>query len=141
MNEGDHGAVSASALAGYQFNIRVGNDYPPVTAKGRNREPPAAHSPALHCPIKAPPMQGPKRRRDDDVEISAENIVRRMTDNLGDHITPLMDDAVAVDGHGSALVMTSRFGSVHTVITVRADMQFTSVTGLGDAHQTYGINR
>jgi hypothetical protein len=48
-----------------------------------------------------------------------------MTHNLGDSITPLMDDAVAVDSHGGALVITSRLGSVHTLITVRPDTEFT----------------
>jgi hypothetical protein len=124
-NEGEHGAVCTSALAGYQFNTRVRNDYPPVIAKSRNGELPAARSAALHCPIKAPPMHGPKRGRDDNIEISAERIVRRMTHNLGDCITPLMDDAVAVDGHGGALIITSRLGSVHTLITVRARTEFT----------------
>jgi hypothetical protein len=48
-----------------------------------------------------------------------------MTHDLGDRITPLMDDAVAIDDHAGALVITSRLGSVHTVITVRDGEQFT----------------
>ena len=38
-----------------------------------------------------------------------------------------MNDAVAIDGHARALVITSRLGSVHTLITVRAGRQFTRV--------------
>jgi hypothetical protein len=64
-------------------------------------------------------MQGPKRGRDDDVEISPERVVRRITHNLGDSITPLMDDAVAVDCYAGALIMRGRLGSVHTFNTVR----------------------
>jgi hypothetical protein len=47
-----------------------------------------------------------------------------MTDNLGYSITPLVDDAVAINGHGGALAIASPTGSVHTRITVRASRRF-----------------
>ena len=38
-----------------------------------------------------------------------------------------MNDAVAIDDHPRARVITSRLRSVHNLITVRADRQFTRV--------------
>jgi hypothetical protein len=59
-------------------------------------------------------MHRPKDWRDDNIKTSAERKVCRMTDDLGYSITPLLDDAVAIDGHRGALAIASRAGSVHT---------------------------
>jgi hypothetical protein len=48
-----------------------------------------------------------------------------MTRDLGDRVAPLMDDAVAIHGHGGAQVLVRRPGSVHTLITVGAGGRFT----------------
>src|SRR5215211_7129960 len=48
-----------------------------------------------------------------------------MTRDLGDRVAPLMDDAVAIHGHGGALVLVRRPGSVHTLITACAGGRFT----------------
>jgi hypothetical protein len=72
-------------------------------------------------------MHRPEDRWDDDVETSAECIVRCETDDLGYSIAPLVDDAVAIDGHGGALATVSCAGSVHTWITVRARRRFTTI--------------
>jgi hypothetical protein len=73
-DEGDRGALYVSAFARYQRNSRVGNDYPPVFAHGRNLEQLTVKSAALHRLIEAPPMHGPKSGRDYDIETSAERI-------------------------------------------------------------------
>jgi hypothetical protein len=125
-DEGDHGAVRASVLSGYQVDSRVGNDYPPVFVQGRDLENLAVQSAALHRVIESPPMQGPKDRGNHDIETSPQRVVRRMTHDARDRITPLMDDALTVDGHGCATVM-GRLESVHAVSTTRA------VTGFTDA--------
>src|SRR5438067_1627029 len=39
-----------------------------------------------------------------------------------------MDDALAIDGHAGALVITGRVGSVHTLITVPTGGRFTDAT-------------
>ena len=71
-------------------------------------------------------MQRPKDGRDDDVEIPAKRIVCRMTHDFGDCITPLMNDAVAIDGHAGAHVSVRRPGSVHTLVTVPTGIGFTT---------------
>jgi hypothetical protein len=81
---------------------------------------------APHGPIEAPPMHRPEDRWDDDIETLAECIVRCVTDDLGYSIAPLVDDAVAIDGHGGTLATVSRAGSFHTWITVRARRRFTT---------------
>jgi hypothetical protein len=125
-DEPDHGALGTSGLVGYQLDGRVGDHYASVVAQGRDLQWPRAHSAALHRPIEAPPVQRPKDWRDDEIEASAERILRSMTDNLGYSITPLVDDAVAINGHGGALAIASPMGSVHTRITIRASRQFTT---------------
>src|SRR6476619_6035838 len=48
-----------------------------------------------------------------------------MAYDVRDGIPPLMDDALAIDGHAGALVIAGRVGSVHTLITVRTGGRFT----------------
>ncbi|HEX3284691.1 MAG TPA: hypothetical protein VHT50_08545 [Mycobacterium sp.] len=48
-----------------------------------------------------------------------------MTDEIGDRVTPLMDNAVAIHGYGGVMVIASHLGSVHTLITIRGGGQFT----------------
>jgi hypothetical protein len=74
----------------------------------------------------APPLQRPKNGWDDDIEAAPDRVGGAMTDQLGDCLAPLADDAVAIDGHGCALIGPSRLGRVHTLITVRALRQFTA---------------
>jgi hypothetical protein len=105
--------------------VGVGDQYASVVAQGRDLQRPGAHSAAPHRPIEAPPVQGPKDWRDDDIEISAECIARCMTHDLGYCVPPLVNDAVAIDGHSGALAITGRVGSVHTWITVHCSHQFT----------------
>lgn len=70
-------------------------------------------------------MHGPKRGRDHDIETSSERIVGGIAHDFGDCITPLMDDALAIDSHAGALVIAGRLGSVHTVSTARNRGRFT----------------
>ena len=123
-NKGDHGAICTSGFSGYQFDGCVGDDYPAVFAQGRDLENPAVQSTALHCLIESPPMQGPKDGWDHHIETSSQRVGCRMTHDVRDCITPLMDDAITVDDHGGASVM-SRPGSVHTVITTGTVAGFT----------------
>jgi hypothetical protein len=123
-DEGDHGAVRASALAGYQVNGCVGDNYPPVLAQCGDLENLTVQSTALHRVIEPPPVQGPENGRDDHVETAPECVVGRMTHDVRHRITPLMNDALAVDGHCGAAVM-ARLRSVHTVITTRTVAGFT----------------
>lgn len=126
-DEGDHGAVCVSVLALNQVNRRVGNDDPPVVAKCWELVCPAvANSPAPHCLVKAPPMQRPKDGRDDDIEIAADRRVGRMARDLGDRVTPLIDDAATIHRHRGARARSSRLRSIHNLITVRANCRFTS---------------
>jgi hypothetical protein len=129
-NEGDHAAVGNSAVAGHQFNSCVGNDYPPVFAQGRDLEQLSVESAGLHRLIETPPMQRPQYGRDNDIETLADRLVRRKPHDLGDCVTPLANNAVAIDGHTCAQVIASRSGSVHTLFTVRAIGRFTHVVVL-----------
>lgn len=127
-HEGDHGAVYPSAFAGYQLKSCVSNDYPAVIAQCRDlvRHTWAAQLTAPHRPIEAVPMHPTKHGRDDDIEIAAKRLVRRITHDLGDCVTPLIDYALAIHGHGGGLILTRRFGSVHTLTTVCSSGQFTA---------------
>ena len=122
-DEGHDGAVRAPALSGYQIDRCVRNDYPPVFAQGRNLEQLAVQLTGLHRLIEPPPMHGPECGRDHHVQTSPQGVVRRMTHDIRDCITPLMDDALAVDGHGGAVM--GRLGSVHKVITTATVAGFT----------------
>ena len=76
-DKGDHGAIYVSALARYQFKSCMGNNYPPVVAHSRDLiYPRVAQMATPHRPIEAPPMQGSKKRGNDDIDIGAERIVR-----------------------------------------------------------------
>jgi hypothetical protein len=68
-------------------------------------------------------MQGPKDGRDHHVEALAQRIAGRMPHDVRNRITPLLDDAVAVDGHRGTAVMR-RPGSVHTEVTTGAAAWF-----------------
>jgi hypothetical protein len=68
-------------------------------------------------------MHWPQDRRDDHIETSAQRVIRRVTHNLGDCITPLMDDACAIDGHAGAQI--GRLGSVHALFTISPGPRFT----------------
>ena len=69
-------------------------------------------------------MQGPEDGRDHHIETAPQRVGRRMTHDVRDRITPLMDDPITVDDHGGAAVM-GRLGSVHTVITIGTVAGFT----------------
>lgn len=130
-DEGDHGAVGAAAPSRYQVDGCVGDDYPPVLVQGGDFENLAVQSAALHRVLEAPPVQGSKDGRYHDIETSPQRVARRMPYDVRDPITPLMDDALTVDGHCCATVV-GRLGSAHTVITTSAVSGFTEpVTRLG----------
>ena len=71
-------------------------------------------------------MQRPKDGRDDDIEIAADRRVGRMARDLGDRVTPLIDDAATIHRHRGARARSSRLRSIHNLITVRANCRFTS---------------
>jgi hypothetical protein len=103
----------------------VGDDDATVFAQSRDLEEFAVQSTALHCVVEPPPMQGPKRGRDHHVEALPQRVARRMTYDVGYRITPLMDDALTVDGHG-VMAVVGRLGSVHTLITTSPAAGFTA---------------
>jgi hypothetical protein len=95
-DEGDHGTVGFSAASADQLKRCVCNNYSPVTAHRRDligliR---AAESAASHRSIEPVPMQTAQDGWNDDIEISAERLVRRITHYLGNRVTPLLDNAV-----------------------------------------------
>ena len=115
----------AGREAGYQVDGCVGDDYPPVLAHSGDLEQLPIQPTGLHRLIEAPPVQWPKGRRDDDVETLADRVGRRITHDFCDPIPPLANDAVAIDGHARAQVMTSRLRSVHALFTVSLGRKFT----------------
>jgi hypothetical protein len=67
-----------------------------------------AQSAALHRPIEPVPVQPAKYGRDDDIEIATDRLVRGITHDFGDRVSPLMDDAVAIHGYRGVLVLARR---------------------------------
>ena len=127
-NERDHGAIDWPALARHQLESRVRNHDPPVAAQGRDLVGHAgvAQLATPHCPIEPVPVQPAKNGRDDDIEIATERLVRGITYDLGDLVSPLVDDAVAIHGYRGALVLARRPQSVHTLITGCSGGRFTT---------------
>jgi hypothetical protein len=74
-DERDYGTVGVSRLAGYQIDRCVRSDDASVPAAGWNFEHVLVQPAGLHRLIEAPPMHGPKSRRDDDIETPAERVV------------------------------------------------------------------
>ncbi|MDT5237548.1 MAG: putative drug exporter of the superfamily, partial [Mycobacterium sp.] len=118
-NECDHGAVDSPALAGYQLESCVGNNDPPIAAQRRDlvRHTGVAQSATPHRPIEPVPVQPAKYGRNDDIEITTDRLVRGITHDLGDLVSPLLDDAVAIHGYRGTLVLACLPQSVHTLIT------------------------
>jgi hypothetical protein len=141
-NEGDHGAICTSGFSGYQVDGCVGDDYPAVFAQGRDLEKRAVQSTALHCLVESPPMQGPEDGRDHHIETAPQRVGCRMTHDVRDRITPLMDYPITVDGHGGAAVL-GRLGSVHTVLTTGTVAGFTDarIRALGSKRRPWRAAR
>jgi hypothetical protein len=88
----------------------VGDHDPPIAAQGRDlvRHTGVAQSATPHRPIEPVPVQPAKYRRDDDIEIATQRLVRGITHDLGDFVSPLMDDAAAIHGYRGALILARR---------------------------------
>ena len=130
-DEGDHGTVGISAVSGDQLKCCVCDNYSPVTAHRRHligliR---AAESAASHRSVEPVPMQTAQDGWNDDIEIAAERLVRRITHYLGNRVTPLLDNAVPIHRDTCPLLLARPLRSVHTLITTCTGGQFTKRPG------------
>jgi hypothetical protein len=73
--EGDHGAVYAAAFSAYELKRCVRNNYPPIVAQSWDRVTGVAQTATPHRPIEAPPMQRPKKGRNDEIKTAAQRLV------------------------------------------------------------------
>jgi hypothetical protein len=126
----DHGTAGPTGAARYQLKCRVCNDYSSVPAQSRDLVCLAGVTqPApLHRPVEPVPMQTLQYRWNDDVEASAQRLVRRITCNLGYPVVPLPDDPVPINRDSRPLLLTRPLQSVHNLNTACIGYGFTQKT-------------